>query len=106
MLAELDEARDWLLSIGRKTARERVASLLHMIATHVPDASPAPAQQRTSVSLDLPLTRNDMADFLGLTIETVNRQISRLRQEGVIDLENNRHVTIADMERLSEAAGD
>jgi len=105
-LAELDEAREWLLAIGRKTARERVASLLHMIAMNVPEASPVPAQQRTPAIFDLPLTRNDMADFLGLTIETVSRQLGRLRQEGIITLENNRHVTTPDMERLSDAAGD
>ena len=72
-LAELDDSREWLLAIGRKTARERVASLLYMIGTHVPDVSRLAARQRTNVTFDLPLSRTDMADFLGLTIETVSR---------------------------------
>ena len=103
-LMELDEARDWLLAIGRKTARERVASLLHMIARHVPDNSPDAARQRTAVTFDLPLTRADMADFLGLTIETVSRQITRLRQDGIIIVEANRRISIPDIERLAELA--
>ena len=103
-LMELDEARDWLLAIGRKTARERVASLLHMIARHVPDNSPDAARLRSAVTFDLPLTRADMADFLGLTIETVSRQITRLRQDGIIIVEANRRISIPDIERLAELA--
>ena len=56
-LRELDEARDWLLANGRKSARARVASLLHMIATHVPAVSLLHAHSRRSVIFDLPLTR-------------------------------------------------
>ena len=103
-LMELDEARDWLLAVGRKTARERVAALLYMIARHVPDETPADAAERTSVDFELPLTRADMADFLGLTIETVSRQITRLRQDGIIGLKANRHVSVPDVRRLAEAA--
>jgi CRP/FNR family transcriptional regulator len=103
-LMELDEARDWLLAIGRKTARERVASLLHMIARHVPHNTAQAEGEHRSVSFDLPLTRADMADFLGLTIETVSRQITRLRQTGIITVEANRHVTVPDIGRLAAAA--
>lgn len=103
-LMELDEARDWLLAIGRKTARERVASLLYMIARHVPDPAADPAHPRSAVTFDLPLTRADMADFLGLTIETVSRQITRLRQDGLIKVEANRHITVPDIDHLAEVA--
>ena len=47
-----------------------------------------------------------MADYLGLTLETVSRQISALRKDGVIQLEGKRHVTVPDMVRLMEEAGD
>ena len=53
---------------------------------------------------ELPLTRADIADFLGLTIETVSRQMTKLRKDGVIQIENNRHVTVPDMERLAHRA--
>jgi CRP/FNR family transcriptional regulator len=98
-LVELDEARDWMLTLGRKTAREKVASFLYLIATHIdPDKS---AVQH----FELPLTRQDIGDFLGLTIETVSRQMTRLRQEKVIHVENNRTITIHDIERLADVAG-
>jgi CRP/FNR family transcriptional regulator len=47
-----------------------------------------------------------MADYLGLTLETVSRQISALKKAGVIQLEGKRHVTVPDMHRLIEEAGD
>ncbi len=98
-LKELDEARDWMLTLGRKTAREKVASFLYLIATHIdPEVEEA-------TSFDLPLTRADIADFLGLTIETVSRQMTKLRRESIIQIENNRHVTCSNMERLRTAAG-
>ncbi len=99
-LKELDEARDWMLTLGRKTAREKVASFLHLIATHVdPEAD-------DGCEFELPLSRADIADFLGLTIETVSRQMTKLRKERVILIENNRHVIVPDIEALNEAAGN
>ena len=47
-----------------------------------------------------------MADYLGLTLETVSRQISALKREGVIELEGKRHVKVADIDRLIEQTGD
>ena len=46
-----------------------------------------------------------IADFLGLTIETVSRQITKLRTDGIIEIENNRDVTVADLGRLGARAG-
>ena len=53
----------------------------------------------------LPLTRADIADFLGLTIETVSRQITKLKTAGVVDLIDNRLFSVSEMDRLAEAAG-
>lgn len=100
-LKELDEARDWMLTLGRKSAQEKVASFLQLIALHT-----IPDRDSESASFDLPLSRADIADFLGLTIETVSRQMTKLRKEGAILIENNRHVTVPDMERLAIMAGD
>ncbi|MCG7520732.1 transcriptional regulator FnrL [Ruegeria sp. Ofav3-42] len=103
-LDELDAAREWMLVLGRKTAREKIASLLSIIARR--DASIAPKGKSAPIVFDLPLTREAMADYLGLTLETVSRQISALKKEGVIELEGKRHVTIPDMRRLMDEAGD
>ena len=100
-LKELDEARDWMLTLGRKTAAEKVASFLHLIAVH---ADPNALDEDGPVTFELPLTRADIADFLGLTIETVSRQLTKLRKDGVIEIENNRHVTVHDMLRLEDCA--
>jgi CRP/FNR family transcriptional regulator len=100
-LRELDEARDWMVTLGRKTAAEKVASFLHLIATH---ADPV-IDGKGMVAFDLPLTRLDIADFLGLTIETVSRQLTRLRQAGVIRIVNTRHVEIPDLDRLHALCG-
>lgn len=98
-LKELDEARSWMLTLGRKTAAEKVASFLLLIATHVD-----PESESDSSEFELPLTRSDIADFLGLTIETVSRQLTRLRKDGVITIVNNRHVTVPDVDTLARRA--
>lgn len=98
-LRELDEAREWMVTLGRKTASEKVASFLHLIATHL---DPAGGSRRT---FDLPLTRADIADFLGLTIETVSRQLSKLRAEQIIEITNNRHVEVKSFAALKSRCG-
>lgn len=100
-LLQLDEAREWMVTLGRKTAPEKVASFLYLIATHM-DAAPGISEK---VQFLLPLTRSDAADFLGLTIETVSRQITKLRKAGIIDIEHHRLVTVHDLAALSEACG-
>jgi CRP/FNR family transcriptional regulator len=102
-LIELDDARDWMVTLGRKTAAEKVASFLMLIARNI---DPSRDPERRAVTFDLPLTRADIADFLGLTIETVSRQLTRLRTDNVIRIENNRHVFVDDIRRLEARAGN
>jgi CRP/FNR family transcriptional regulator len=103
-LDELDAAREWMLLLGRKTAREKIASLISIIARR--DAALHLRRITGVLAVDLPLTREEMADYLGLTLETVSRQISALKKDGVISLTGNRHVSIPDLDRLLEEAGD
>ena len=103
-LDELDAAREWMLLLGRKTAREKIASLLAIIARR--DATLKLKTAKGVVAFELPLTREEMADYLGLTLETVSRQISALKRDAVIDLEGKRRVLIADFNRLVEETGD
>jgi CRP/FNR family transcriptional regulator len=58
------------------------------------------------MDFDLPLTREAMADYLGLTLETVSRQMSALKRDGIIGLEGKRRVIIPDFDRLQDEAGD
>jgi CRP/FNR family transcriptional regulator, anaerobic regulatory protein len=104
-LDELDAARDWMLLLGRKTAEEKVASFLYMLARR---GLMTPCEHKNTLrtsSFELPLTRSDMADYLGLTIETVSRQLTRLKTSNVIRLSTNRLIIVPDLERLARAGG-
>lgn len=103
-LDELDAAREWMLLLGRKTAREKISSFLSIIARR--DASLKNLPKRAEVTFDLPLTREAMADYLGLTLETVSRQMSALKRDGVISLKGKRHIVVPDFDRLTHETGD
>jgi CRP/FNR family transcriptional regulator, anaerobic regulatory protein len=103
-LDELDVAKDWMLVLGRKTARERVATFLLMLVKRRQDANADEAQADT-VTFELPLTRTEMADYLGLALETVSRQLSRLSAVGLISLENKYSLTVRDVRGLAAIAG-
>lgn len=103
-LDDLDAAREWMLILGRKTAREKIASFLAIIARR--DAALAGGAGSGSVTFDLPLTRESMADYLGLTLETVSRQISALKKDGVIVLDGKRRISVPDFHRLQDETGD
>lgn len=103
-LDELDAAREWMLLLGRKTAREKIASLIAIIARR--DNELASKKLDREVSVELPLTREAMADYLGLTLETVSRQVSALKREGIITLEGKRRVLIPNLSALLDETGD
>lgn len=103
-LDELDAARDWMLLLGRKTAREKVASFILLI--HKRSIRPGGDELGESLRLELPLTREVMATYLGLTIETVSRQITALRKDGLIDTEGKKIVVIKDLIGLMSESGD
>ncbi len=103
-LDELDAARDWLLLLGRKSAREKIASLLVILARR--EAALIKRRPEGRISVELPLTREAMADYLGLTLETVSRQIGALKRDGTIELEGKRRVIVPCFDRLVLASGD
>jgi CRP/FNR family transcriptional regulator, anaerobic regulatory protein len=96
---ELDICRDWTLLLGRKCSYERVAGFLLNMARRLPLC-----KDRNSAHFELPFTRAEMADYLGLTLETVSRQFSRLRQERLIILPASRDIIIPDIAMLGAAA--
>ena len=96
---ELRAAQDQMLLLGRKAAGEKVASFLLLMA----------AQQggESAEEVSVPMTRSDIADYLGLTIETVSRTFTKLKLDDVIALPTRGKVDILDRDRLEEfAAGD
>jgi CRP/FNR family transcriptional regulator len=95
---QLETAYDHAYALGRRAAMERVAAfLLDLQASACPKSSVG--------ALKLPMTRGDIADFLGLTLETVSRAFSRIKTLGVIRPPSAQEVEIRDAERLKALAG-
>lgn len=95
---ELMAARELLFTVSQRTAAERIAAFL--VALSRRNAK----RGENGNEIVLPMTRMDIADFLGLTIETVSRTLTKLRLEGVIDLEQCILVTILKPEALAQLA--
>jgi len=95
LLKDLGQTQERILRLGRKTAEEKMASfILEML-------------DRLSVddTLDLPMSRTDIADYLGLTIETVSRTLSLFKRERIIALPTTHRLVVVDRESLEELAG-
>ncbi len=101
-LDELDRARHWMMLLGRKSASEKVASFLlemsERLAGHGCDAGPRG-------EFELPFGRQQIADILGLTIETTSRQLTKMRADGLLDLPSRREIVINDLEAMEAVAG-
>lgn len=99
-MEDLDDARHWILALGQKSAEEKVASfLLWLWDTHqyhmVSEQDPGDALVMRS-----PFTRREIAEFLGLTLETVSRQFTRLRTMGVVGLHSHKQIEIKNLDTL------
>lgn len=101
-LDELDAARDWMLLLGRKTAREKIATFIDMLVRR----SDHPDAEGVVHELSLPMTRDQIANYLGLTLETVSRQFNALKKEGIIDFKDRRQFEVTDFAALRDATGD
>ncbi len=95
---ELAAAQDQMVLLGRKTAQERVASFLLSLVYRQERLG------REGKAIRLTMTRNDIADYLGLTIETVSRSFSALRGLGIIELDSSTLVRIPNRARLAAIA--
>ena len=103
-LDSVDGARDWMLLLGRKAAQEKVAALLLTILRRT--SRPCPDCERgTCRQLIMPLTRTEMADYLGLRLETVSRQLKQLETIGIIKRLDPRRISVRDVDALAKAAG-
>ncbi|MEE1877089.1 Crp/Fnr family transcriptional regulator [Altererythrobacter litoralis] len=100
-LSELDRTRKWMLLLGRMNAEQKIASFLLQVADRAGDSDTG---EEDRVTFDLQLSRQQIADVLGLTIETVSRQMTRMKSQGLIDLPSRRTVTILDRYALEDRA--
>ena len=95
---ELVAAQEQMLLLGRKMPAEKIASFLLGLSRR------AERWEMPSDPVLLPMSRGDIADYLGLTVETVSRTFTRLKSEGVIELPEAHRVVLSDRERLEELA--
>jgi CRP/FNR family transcriptional regulator len=103
-LDDLDASREWMFVLGRKTAREKLASLLAAISSRFARGSPTAANDHAPLRFDLPLSRNEIADLLGLTAETVSRELRALRTMGLIATAGRRHLEVRELGALGALA--
>lgn len=94
----LMEAQNHLFVLGCQTAKERLASFLMRLADRI-DLTPGE-------TLDLPMGRQDIADHLGMTVETVCRTISMLKNEGAVSVPSSHELVLKDMVALRSLAAE
>lgn len=94
--SELASAQEQMLLLGRKSAKERVASFLLSFARRQATGEGA--------VVALPMSRSDIADYLGLTIETVSRSFRAVVDEGLIQLTDRHHYRVLQPDRLRQVA--
>jgi CRP/FNR family transcriptional regulator len=99
MYEEMNAAQQHMIVLGQLGAEERVVSFLLSAARRTG------ADRKRPVAVDLPMSRLDIADYLGLTIETVCRAISKLKRAGLIAMEGRHTIVLRRMAELQEQAG-
>ena len=98
---ELADTRDQMLSLGRKSAAEKLATFLLGISRR------DNFLEQVEQTINIPMKRCDIADFLGLTVETVSRNFTKLKQRGVITMLSSTVIKIENIDMLeSMADGD
>ena len=90
MMRSLEQAQNHMLLLGRKNALEKVATFLLVMSERIFNDN----------QVDLPMSRLDIADHLGLTIETVSRSLTQLERKGIIDLPAHRSIVLRNKEAL------
>jgi CRP/FNR family transcriptional regulator len=95
---ELAATRDLMLTTGQRSAMERVVTFLLAFSRR------SARNGQDPMNFELPMTRGDIGDFLGLTIETVSRNFSKLKALGLIELPSCNHVKVVDIEKLKTIA--
>lgn len=98
LVGDLAAAQEQMLTLGQKSALERVAGFLLQISARA---------ERLGLSRDpmhLPMTRSDIADYLGLTLETVSRCFGRLKERGLIAVRGRHEIAIVSVSGLRDLA--
>ncbi|MCY3879811.1 MAG: Crp/Fnr family transcriptional regulator [Rhodobacteraceae bacterium] len=101
---ELDAARLWMMVLGRANSREKLASLIALLVQHSARQKCRPIND--ALEIELPFGRTEIAEYLGLTIETVSRRLSELRNDGLIRIKGRRRIHVLSYQALARETGD
>lgn len=93
--SKLQTSQDQILLLGRKKAKEKLCSFILSMANKTTKINDLPTNMTY-----LPMGRSDIADYLGLTIETVSRQFTILSKDKIISIDGSPNVTILDKKRM------
>ncbi len=96
--AQIRREEDTVVSLGSRDAYQRIARLIAKLSRYYADNG------YSATDFTLPMSRTDIANHLGLAVETVSRQLGQLREQGVIDIRQN-EVSVLDLESLNHIAG-
>jgi CRP/FNR family transcriptional regulator len=106
VFSQLSRLHEHVMLLGRKSASERIASfLMRCIPARGRGKCPGPPEGDDSARVPLAMTRLEIADFLGLTIETVSRVLTRLKRRGVLSIKKLDEVGVTDVCRLCRLSG-
>ena len=98
-LQALHRSRTRMMQMGHKSAAARIADFLVSMAERLADCTAG------TCAFALPMSRRDIGDSLGLTIETVSRQLTELREAGLVETEGRSKVALTDVAALARIAG-
>lgn len=101
---DLDDARQWILALGQKSAEEKVASFLLWLWDKQQYHAATEQDPDGALIMSSPFVRREIADFLGLTLETTSRQFSKLRTKGAIGLLSHKRIEIKNLDALRQLA--
>jgi len=99
---QLEDAQNMMMTLSKKSAGEKVAAFLVMLAKRQKRNAPAQSEE---IGINLPMSRLDIADYLGLSIETVSRRLTDLKSQGVIKLPSRHTAHICQFHQLKNMAG-
>lgn len=101
--SQLEDAQNMMITLSKKSAGEKVATFLVMLAKRQKQKNTA--LQTEELDIKLPMSRLDIADYLGLSIETVSRRLTDLKSRGVIELPSRNTAHICQFRKLENMAG-
>ncbi|MDH3263914.1 MAG: Crp/Fnr family transcriptional regulator [Paracoccaceae bacterium] len=106
ILDELDAARDWITLLGAQTVAQKLAGFLLMLCRRWPAIGCGLSPDRRHVEIHVPISRADLAQYLGTTVETISRTVQALARSGLIEVVTPTQFIVIDLKGLIAASGN